>query len=331
MAYHVFRGLSEIARRIYEGKIRFTTGDSIKLSWQIYQEAGAEHKNPGICQPLSIGWLGNPAMVGLLRRELSFLKNSNTRNGENPEYLESLGLLEFQKEIESLSCIENIDCFLVYGSLTKERQDNEPGDADIIIVADNLSSDLSSLFSLIQSKFRRLDVQVFETSEIESGTAFIGREFTLEYLSKGISLHGHNLFQEQSERVIELQYKESMLIRANDYVQRVRKLYYSRGDNPDQKIEFMNKYTTRLSRSILLMYGVATYEQLEAFTPEEIYGKMVNNGFLSRETEFVLDGRHQPGEVYNYFNFVARNLIGVYNQVIVLKQTQLAGQGGSSY
>ena len=161
-------------------------------------------------------------------------------------------LIKLQNNILLTSSKDNIICVLIYGSILND--DYIANDLDAIIVVKKVDSTLKDIFILFSNTFKKLDIHIYSQDEISKGISFYTREFILEYLSKdGICIFGENIFKYEFSKINYFQYRESMLIRAVERLQMVRKKYFLSTDNNDEKIKYINKYFLRLAKNILIL------------------------------------------------------------------------------
>lgn len=275
--YHVLRGLSEIGKMVKNRSIEFSTGDSVKLLWKIYNDCDSDQKVTGICMPLDFEALNDPELMELLKKEIAYLEKGKAEIRESELKLESLENLK--KDLEALRIETGLECFLIYGSLLKGIEN--ANDLDVIVVVDTFKK-TQSIFDALKKHFpdSKLDFHVYTKDEIEGDVSFFTREYVLEYLAKGLCLCGENVFEKKFKDINPEQYKESIFIRSVEHVQMVRKTVFSASFNEEQKLRFVRKYLLRLSINILLFNGISSHENLNSMSLVEVLETLRKNNLL---------------------------------------------------
>lgn len=196
-------------------------------------------------------------------------------------------LKKLQAELSSLQCRDNVQCFLLYGSIHYKKQE-DINDTDIIIIVDDITCDMDELFGFIYKNFNNPDFHIYTTEEVEEGLSYWTREFILEYLAKALCIYGENILKAKFAQITDQQYKESMLIRSIEYMQRVRRVYYSKIYNQNDKLQYIEKYTVRLAKSILMLYEICNHDDLDRLYGEDVIDLLRANNLL--DDEFTLKG-----------------------------------------
>lgn len=73
--YHLLSELSELAQAVSGQGLSISPGESVKLLWDIYKMSDDSQKVPGVCMPIDFSYLGNDAIMQILRQEVDFLSN----------------------------------------------------------------------------------------------------------------------------------------------------------------------------------------------------------------------------------------------------------------
>lgn len=194
--------------------------------------------------------------------------------------------LNLKNDIKSLTCSKNIVCILLFGSILFDR--HNANDFDVIIVVKKVNFGLKELMLLFSSKYEKIDFDIFTSKEITEDLSFYTREFKLEYLSNGLCIYGKNIFINEWKKVNEYKYKQSLLIRNIEYLQLVRQKYYS-NENELMKIVYLKKYFLRISKSLLLYWGMDNYASVNKLKSEEVIEKLLNTKIINKRLHFVQD------------------------------------------
>lgn len=179
-----------------------------------------------------------------------------------------------KKKIEMLSSVDNIECFLLYGSYAQGS--SNPDDLDAIIVVKKIDTNLTDLFTLLNNNFKKLDINIYTKDEVINNVSFFTREFKLEYLAKGVCLIGKNIFIRQYKNISSVQYKQSILIRSIEHLQMVRQKYFFGLKSDVEKRTFMIKYFHRISRNILLFLGDENHTTVNRLSFNDVCKKLIS-------------------------------------------------------
>lgn len=180
-----------------------------------------------------------------------------------------LDIKKLSEEIKADPISPLIVCFLVYGSCL--RKENPP-DADICVVIKDNSFDYPAVLKFIYKNFKNPDITIYRESEIISSLPFsdIGNGvFSLEYLSRATALFGENVFAEKLKKTDPELIRESELHKLYQYILRIRRDTFAI-NNSEEKLSYLNKYTTRLMRMFLLYTEALTYDNIDLFTKREL-------------------------------------------------------------
>lgn len=177
-----------------------------------------------------------------------------------------------KNEISNLNITDNLVCVLLYGSVTLNSEN--PDDLDGIVVVKQVNPQLKELFNLLKSYFNKLDFNIYSEYESRNKISYFTREFKLEYIAKGVTIFGENIFKEINSNVTNQEYKLSILIRSIEYLQMVRQKYFFALKNEDEKFKYLYKYFIRISKNILLFYGVFNHTTVNNLTNTEIFKKL---------------------------------------------------------
>ncbi|HPS28281.1 MAG TPA: NUDIX domain-containing protein [Candidatus Paceibacterota bacterium] len=222
-----------------------------------------------------------------------FIKSVNQVNR-----LVDIPVEKISADISQLPCASNITCVFFYGSVYKQILKADIHDTDIAIVIKDDKVDITALLILLQKYFENLNFHIYTDSEIKNGLSFFTKELALEYITKGLCVYGKNILQEQYKKVTKNQYIESLFIRSVEYLQMVRKVYYSNNYNFDYKINYLKKYTIRLARCIILMKGYAPWDELERMSPDQILSLLFEKKYLPKEFKIEVKDSERPLEYY---------------------------------
>lgn len=226
---------------------------------------------------------------------------------------------KIKNEISLFKCAENICCILLYGSALKKTSLEDIKDTDIIIVLDDIKSDITELFDYIFKNFHDTDFHLYAIAEIEGDLSYFTREYVLEYLSKGVCLYGENIFQNKFKEVTKQQYTESILIRSIEHTQMVRKIYFSEKYNLEYKTYYVKKYIVRLAKNILLYKGIMDYDRLDELTNEEVIRVLINNNLLDKRYDLPWDDHLKQvsiGLYYDLFCEIGTNLLNCRTELL---------------
>ena len=222
-----------------------------------------------------------------------FIKSVNQVNR-----LVDIPIEKISADISQLPCASNITCVFFYGSIYKKILKADIHDTDIAIVIKDDKVDITALLLLLQKYFENLNFHIYTESEIKNGLSFLTREFALEYITKGLCIYGKNILQKQYKKATKNQYIESLFIRSVEYLQRVRKVYYSNNYNFDYKINYLKKYVTRLACCIILMKSYVLWDELDRMSPDQILSLLFEKKYLQKEFKIEAKGPERPLEYY---------------------------------
>lgn len=223
-----------------------------------------------------------------------FIKSENKVNR-----LVDIAIEKISSEIAQLPCASNIICVYIYGSIYKQIHKADIHDTDMAIVIKDERVDISSLFVFLRKYFENIDFHLYTNSEIENDLSFFTREFVLEYVTKGLCVYGENVLWKQYKKVTKEQYVESIFIRSVEYLQMVRKVYYSNVYSSEYKISYLKKYTTRLARCIILMRGYALWDELERMSSNQIMSLLFEKKHLQQK--FVTEVNNSEETLDHYY------------------------------
>lgn len=233
-----------------------------------------------------------------------FIKSVNQVNR-----LVDIAIEKISADISQLPCASNITCVFFYGSIYKKILKADIHDTDMTIVIKDDKVDITPLLVLLQKYFENLDFHIYTDSEIKNGLSFFTREFVLEYITKGLCVYGKNVLHDQYKKVTKNQYVESIFIRSVEYLQMVRKVYYSNSYNFDYKLNYLKKYVIRLARCIILMKGYALWDELERMPPNQILSLLFEKKHLRKEFKVEVRGSERSLEYYyRLFCDIGKNL-----------------------
>ena len=236
-----------------------------------------------------------------------------------------MNLEKLNHDISLLGCSNNIKCFLFYGSFfTKNLKDIT--DSDIIVVLKDMKEGKKELSDYIYNNFPNPDLHVYSTEEIENDLAFHMREYILEYLSKGYTLYGENVFEKKFSRVTQRQYRESILVRSFTHVQMVRKIYFNTNYGIDHKSFYVKKYIIRLSKNILLFKGLNTYDELDYLSDEQVMEIVQKNNLLDMSYSYN-DTTQALEYFFRLFCDLGHNLIELRKELVSEPETSVLISG----
>lgn len=157
-------------------------------------------------------------------------------------------------------------------------------------------------------KFVNPDVLVYKYNEIIQDLSYFKREFILEYLSKGLCLYGTNILKTKFEKITNKQYRESIVIRSAEHLQKVRTLYYNNSVDVEYKRNVIEKYIIRLSRNIIMLNGINTYDKLEMLSNEEVLDILYDNYLINHRCNDFDNSQKSLEYYFKLFNLIANNL-----------------------
>jgi hypothetical protein len=221
--------------------------------------------------------------------------------------VDPLAIDNLKNEISRLRCGDNVACFLLYGSIFEKKE--KINDTDIIVVLKDISLNSDELSDFIFRKFHNPDFHLYSLDEVDNNLSFFTREYVLEYLAKGVSLYGENIFQKKFAEITKSQYLESILIRSIEHVQMVRKVYFSQKHTPEYKLSYVKKYSIRVARNILLFRGISDYVSLDALSPDQILELLKKNNLLTSKNDSFENSANSLEHYYRIFCDISVNLI----------------------
>ncbi|MFA6050373.1 MAG: NUDIX domain-containing protein [Candidatus Paceibacterota bacterium] len=234
----------------------------------------------------------------------TFIKSVNQVNR-----LVSIAIEKISADISRLPCANNITCIFFYGSIYKKIHKADIKDTDMTIVIKDDKVDITPLFVYLQEYFENHDCHIYTEDEIENDISFFTREFVIEYITKGLLVYGKDVLREQYKKVTKEQYVESIFIRSAEYLQLVRKVYYSTDYSFEYKINYLKKYATRLARCVILMKGYALWDELERMPPNQIISMLYEKNHLPKEYKVEMkDSEMSLGYYYTLFCDIGKNL-----------------------
>jgi len=118
--------------------------------------------------------------------------------------------------------------------------------------------------------------------------SFYTRESKLEYLAKGLCVYGKNIFIDMWKKVNRYEYKQSLLIRNIEYLQLVRQKYYS-SESELVKLAYLKKYFLRISKSVLLYWGIDDHSSVNRLNDDEIKEKLSQMKVINKKLNVARD------------------------------------------
>ncbi len=244
----------------------------------------------------------------LLKARGIFDKRHRLRDIENPTFHRVRLKLLKQK------FITGIECFIIYGSCIQNANFGiKPDDTDICIVANNRDIDLELLAEFIFDNFENPDFRVYFKDEVESKLDFVEIGvgiFSIEYFANGFSLYGKNIFVDKLKNIDREKYTSSHLNKIFEYFLRIRREYMSKKNTYEYRRRYISKYVVRLLRSILLATKLATYNQLQNLTKEQIIDLAKHAGIIRKDSIINFDSTK---ELYHLFEEINEYVINQYS------------------
>lgn len=233
-----------------------------------------------------------------------FIKSVNQVNR-----LVNIAVEKISADISKFPCASNITCIFLYGSIYKKIHKADIHDTDMTIVIKDDKVDITPLLVFLEKYFENLDFHIYTNAEIKNDLSFFTREFVLEYVTKGLCIYGKDILHEQYKKVTKEQYIESIFIRSVEYLQLVRKVYYSNNHSFEYKLAYLKKYATRLARCIILIKGYALWDELERMPPDQIISLLFKKKHLPQEFKIeAKDSKMSLGYYYRLFCYIGNNL-----------------------
>lgn len=199
----------------------------------------------------------------------------------------NLNIEKIKENLLLTNFVDNILCFVVYGSsVNNHSYIRKSNDVDLCLVLKDRNVDLQEVSNFIYANFEKPDFTIYFQDEVESTMPFrdIGISyFCIEFFANGVLIHGKNIFKEKLLKLSKEKYKFGHIEKIFEYILRIRRGYYSKDfSSKEEKSNFLNKYTTRLLRGVLLYYEYCTYLELENMQQNKIYilvkkCKIINN------------------------------------------------------
>ena len=204
------------------------------------------------------------------------------------------------------SFIDKIKCFIIYGSSVNNKSSlRKSNDVDMCIVLKDRSADLKELSRYLYGNFDNPDFVIYFEDEILSGLPFrdtgVGL-FCVEFFAHGVLVWGENIFKEKLAVLDKLEYQKSHLDKIFENILRIRRGYNSKTMSGEEKLIFLNKYTVRLLRGILLYSEHQTYLELEQMEKDEIWDACKSLGVLSEDQMTVYS---DPESLYSAFEEIS--------------------------
>ncbi len=195
-------------------------------------------------------------------------------------------LKEFKKILEeNQHLVDFLSGVYVYGSFLYK---DFSGDLDLIMVMKKYDSKLIKLIEIIQNVYGDVDLDVYTEEEIKTGLPYRSKEFKLEYLAKSKCIMGDpNLFIGLFSDISIADYKNSILVRTVDHIQKVRLKYTDATILRRDKIKFIRKYYFRILKNILLYSDYGNYTTVNDLLEEGIILN-INNKFPDMEIKNIL-------------------------------------------
>lgn len=223
-----------------------------------------------------------------------------------------LDIKSIQQELKRQAFLSDIHSFVIFGSST--RRPGSPKDTDICLVLKNPHSNQEAISKFIFNTFINPDITIYLKEEVESSLPFtdIGNGvFALEYLSRGICIFGDNIFKNKMTGIDLSKYYESLLVKAFEYVLRLRTVFFSEKYDSSYRFTYFEKYVTRLTRMVLLYKNYVNYDSVESLTRVELLSLAKNKGILKGEYDFNLITFN---DYFRMFEEVNKYLIGIKEQ-----------------
>lgn len=229
--------------------------------------------------------------------------------------------LNFEKIKENLlltNFVDNILCFIVYGSsVNNQSYIRKSNDVDLCLVFKDRNLDLEEVSNFIYANFEKPDFTIYFRDEVYSTMPFrdtgIGF-FCIEFFANGVLIHGENIFKEKLLKLGREKYKFGHIEKIFEYILRIRRGYYSKiFSSREEKSGFLNKYITRLLRSVLLYYDYSTYLELENMQQNQIYMLAKNCNIISNKNGPIFSSDISMYQVFEEINLyiVKRNSVSV--------------------
>ncbi|HAS80473.1 MAG: hypothetical protein UR25_C0001G0076 [Candidatus Nomurabacteria bacterium GW2011_GWE1_32_28] len=177
-----------------------------------------------------------------------------------------------KKEIRNLKDKKKILSVIIYGSAISNKK--KVNDLDGIIVVKEVNSSLLPFFNLLNTKYEKLDFNIYTYEELIKKISFYTREFKLEYLAKGNCIYGENLLKKEFSKISKFEYRHSLLIRTIEHLQMVRHKFFTSKIDDDQKRVYLEKYFWRISRNLLLFKGEHNHTSVNKLSQKDILKKL---------------------------------------------------------
>lgn len=195
-------------------------------------------------------------------------------------------------DFATLSLRDDVECYLIFGSLVSIPSLVLNRDIDLCIVLKNRSERaLEHLGYYLKSNFIEPDATVYFSEELESSIPFrdIGNGlFALEYFALGTLIHGKNIFFDMLNSISKIEYKRSLLEKIFDYILRLRRCFLVETDI-SALASYSEKYLQRVLIDILL------------------YIDMESLSVLSKESQFLIFNRCAFAGLFPFEYFTSLN------------------------
>lgn len=218
----------------------------------------------------------------------------------------------FKKEIKNLNSKDNILSVVIYGSAISNKK--KVGDLDGIIIVKKVDSSLSDLFNLLNTKYDKLDFNIYSEEELINKISFYTREFKLEYLAKGTCIFGQNLLKKEFSKINQYEYRNSLLIRTIEHLQLVRQKFLTSNLDDNQKRAYLEKYFWRISRNLLLFKGGYNHASVNKLTQKEVLKKL----YMLKLYDFVpnINSKLALNELFDCFALINQAIIECRKEIV---------------
>lgn len=178
-------------------------------------------------------------------------------------------LKEFKKIIDQNKDLTDfLSGIYVYGSFLYK---DFSGDLDLILIMKTYDPKLIKLIEVLQNTYKEIDLDVYTEEEISTKLPYSSKEFRLEYLITARCVLGDpELFINLFSKVEDREYKNSILIRTIDHIQKVRLQYTDTTILKRDKIKFIRKYYFRILKNILLHNNFGSYYEVNDLLEDSI-------------------------------------------------------------
>jgi hypothetical protein len=234
----------------------------------------------------------------------------------------NLNIKKVKENLLLTNFANNILCFVVYGSsVNNQSYVRKSNDVDLCLVLKDRNVNLEEVSNFIYSNFEKPDFTIYFQDEVESTMPFRDTGisyFCIEFFANGVLIHGENIFKEKLLKLDREKYKFGHIEKIFEYTLRIRRGYYSKTfSSKEERNGFLNKYITRLLRSVLLYYDYSTYLELENMQQNEIYMHAKKCNIISDKVGPIFSSDISLYQVFEEINLyvIKRNSIstGVFN------------------